>query len=145
MSNQSDTYPKPAHGWTCFHCGETFMTPGGARDHFGVSPASDLACRIKIGDERGLIMALRKAEAELCHIAAENYALQTDLAIIKREKANVINKLTVGDVTTMPAPEEMIGKGITDYHTLPKSEEVIELPLGSEFAYPISKIVVIKV
>jgi hypothetical protein len=22
-------------GWTCFHCGETFRTPWGARAHFG--------------------------------------------------------------------------------------------------------------
>lgn len=22
----SDTYQKPEHGWTCFHCGETFTT-----------------------------------------------------------------------------------------------------------------------
>lgn len=94
---------------------------------------------------RSAICEIERLQSELCRVAAENYALQTDLAIIKREKANVINKFTVGDVTTMPAPEEMIGKGITDYHTLPKSEEVIELPLGSEFAYPISKTVVIKV
>ena len=64
-----DTYPAPANGWTCFHCGETFRTPGSARDHFGCTPASDLACRIKAGDERGLLMALRKAEAALTNIA----------------------------------------------------------------------------
>lgn len=60
-----DTYEKPAHGWTCFHCGETFMTVGAARNHFGFDPSSDPACRIKIGAERGLVMALRKAEADL--------------------------------------------------------------------------------
>lgn len=61
----ADTYPKPEHGWTCFHCGETFTTPGSARDHFGFEPSADPACRIKIGTERGLVMALRKAELEL--------------------------------------------------------------------------------
>ena len=60
-----DTYPMPAHGWTCFHCGETFTTPGSARDHFGCEPCADPACRIKVGEERGLVMALRKAEKEL--------------------------------------------------------------------------------
>lgn len=55
----------PEHGWTCFHCGETFKTPGGARDHFGFDQSRDPACRIKLGAERGLLMALRKAEAEL--------------------------------------------------------------------------------
>jgi phytoene dehydrogenase-like protein len=60
-----DTYSKPEHGWTCFHCGETFKTPGAARDHFGFDPSSDPACRIKVGAERGLLMALRKAEEEI--------------------------------------------------------------------------------
>jgi hypothetical protein len=59
-----DTYPKPPHGWTCFHCGETFTTPGAARNHFGFEPSADPACRIKLGAERGLLMALRKLEAE---------------------------------------------------------------------------------
>jgi hypothetical protein len=60
-----DTYLMPAHGWTCFHCGETFTTPSSARDHFGCEPCADPACRIKVGEERGLVMALRKAEVEL--------------------------------------------------------------------------------
>ena len=67
----SDSYQKPLHGWTCFHCGETFKTVGAARDHFGFEPSSDLACRIKLGDERGLVMALRKAEAKLAIAQAE--------------------------------------------------------------------------
>ncbi len=58
-----DTYAQPAHGWTCFHCGETFTTPGSARDHFGPTPDGVPGCIIKAGDERGLLMALRKAEA----------------------------------------------------------------------------------
>lgn len=52
----------PWHGWTCFHCGETLTTEGAARDHFGFEPSADPACRIKAGAERGLVMALRKAE-----------------------------------------------------------------------------------
>lgn len=55
-------YVKPDHGWTCFHCGETFTTYGTARDHFGFDPSNDPACVIKVGAERGLVMALRKAE-----------------------------------------------------------------------------------
>ena len=60
-----DTFTMPVHGFTCFHCGETFTTPGSARDHFGFDPSADPACRIKIGAERGLVMALRKVEKEL--------------------------------------------------------------------------------
>lgn len=33
-----ETYPAPPHGWTCFHCGETFRTEGGAALHFGGRP-----------------------------------------------------------------------------------------------------------
>jgi len=60
--------PPPIAGrgpWTCFHCGETFTTPGSAKDHFGFDPSCDPACRIKLGSERGLLMALRKAEADI--------------------------------------------------------------------------------
>lgn len=59
-----DFYQKPEHGWTCFHCGETFTTLGTARDHFGFDPSAEPGCRIKVGAERGLLMALRKAEKE---------------------------------------------------------------------------------
>ena len=73
------------HGWTCFFCGETFTTPGGARDHFGGEPIADPACQIKVGEERGLVMALRRAEVELARYRAEDsdtdramYAMQAD-------------------------------------------------------------------
>lgn len=67
-----DTYNTPPHGWTCFHCGDTFTTPGAARDHFGFNPSSDPACRIKVGAERGLLMALRTAEALLARDCESN-------------------------------------------------------------------------
>jgi hypothetical protein len=61
-------------GWTCFHCGDTFTTPGAARDHFGETPESIAGCLIdrvaleeggKPERGRGLLMALRKAEASV--------------------------------------------------------------------------------
>lgn len=60
------SYDKPAHGWTCFHCGETFTTVGSARDHFGAAPDAQPGCmvRVSLGAERGLLTALRKAEIE---------------------------------------------------------------------------------
>ena len=63
-------YAPPEHGWTCFHCGETLTTYGAARDHFGFDPSDDPACRIKLGGERGLVMALRKAENALTEMTA---------------------------------------------------------------------------
>lgn len=54
-------------GWQCFHCGEIFTTVGGARDHFGALPTATPGCMIKVqlGDERGLLMELRKAEEKI--------------------------------------------------------------------------------
>lgn len=57
----------------CFHCGERFATVGGAADHFGASPDSQPGCmvRVQYGDERGLEMALRKAEAEVARLRSD--------------------------------------------------------------------------
>ena len=63
--NKEDTYNQPEHGWTCFFCGETFTNYGSARDHFGERPPNIAACVIKAGHERGLVMALRKAQSLL--------------------------------------------------------------------------------
>ena len=62
-----DIYPYPVSGpgWVCFHCGERFTTPGAAEDHFGESPEKTAACRIKVGEGRGLVMALRREEREV--------------------------------------------------------------------------------
>lgn len=58
-----ETYPMPADGWVCFHCGERFTTPGSAEDHFGARPTDMAACLIKVGNERGLVMELRRVQA----------------------------------------------------------------------------------
>ena len=76
----AETYPKPEHGWTCFHCGETFTTPESARDHFGFDPSADPGCIIKLGAERGLLMALRKAEAEIADAWAAIHEESTEAA-----------------------------------------------------------------
>lgn len=57
-------YTKLESGWVCFHCDERFTTVGGARDHFGVEPGYQPGCLLKValGDERGWLMDLRKAE-----------------------------------------------------------------------------------
>ncbi len=57
-----ETYKMPSEGRTCFHCGEKFTTPGSAEDHFGKKPGTLAGCQIKAGDERGLLMELRRVE-----------------------------------------------------------------------------------
>lgn len=59
------TYPMPKDGWVCFHCGERFTTEGAARDHFGGSPDELAGCQIKAGEERGLLMELRRAQERI--------------------------------------------------------------------------------
>ena len=66
-----DTYLMPKDGWVCFHCGERFTTPGSAEDHFGARPTDQAAGLIKVGEERGLVMALRKAQAEIRRLRNE--------------------------------------------------------------------------
>lgn len=63
----NETYQAPVNGWTCFHCGETFTTRGAAGDHFGADPFAKPGClmRVQLGEERGLLTALRKSEAEV--------------------------------------------------------------------------------
>lgn len=41
LTGDEETYPAPAHGWTCFHCGATLRTKGAATLHFGALPLDD--------------------------------------------------------------------------------------------------------
>ena len=82
-----DVYPMPADGWVCFHCGERFTTVGTAEDHFGTHPTDMAACLIKVGEERGLVMELRRVQAELrelrnnaCAICGQELANKRALA-----------------------------------------------------------------
>ncbi len=70
----ASTYKTPKHGWTCFHCGETFTTLDGARVHFGGSMDQQPGCieRVRLGSERGLLMALRDAEERLARYMDED-------------------------------------------------------------------------
>lgn len=87
-----DTYTMPAHGWTCFHCGETFTTPGAARHHFGRTPDKKPGCVIKVelGGERGLLAALRKAEDELAQYRADDSDTQRQLVSLQFRHAEAL-------------------------------------------------------
>lgn len=69
----------PYPGWVCFHCGEEFRTVGGAADHFGATPDQEPACQIEAGEGRGLVMELRRVEAERDALAAHVERLQADI------------------------------------------------------------------
>ncbi|RWB67610.1 hypothetical protein [Mesorhizobium sp.] len=53
-----------AYPWRCFHCDEVFTDERCARDHFGADETREPACRIKMGAERSMLTALRRAEAD---------------------------------------------------------------------------------
>lgn len=48
--------------WRCFHCDEVFASEHEARLHFGRDEGREPGCCIKVGAERGLLQAMRRAE-----------------------------------------------------------------------------------
>ena len=77
MAEVAATFEMPKDGFMCFHCGERFTTYGAARDHFGEAPGATAGCLIPVvplGEGRGCLMALRKAEAAIVTSRAEGYA-----------------------------------------------------------------------
>lgn len=73
----ADTYPMPEHGWTCFHCGETFTSIGYARKHFGATPDAVPGCLLKVspGAEHALLHVVRELEERLAKYMEEDTAL----------------------------------------------------------------------
>ena len=119
MNAEIDTYEMPMHGWTCFHCGETFKTPGGARDHFGSEPLAEPGCKIKAGEERGLLMALRRAEAELDEVQILVEALISEVRKVCRAQMGDMreDKAFMLTVTTASMAEvERLAIGYKDRH-----------------------------
>ena len=101
-----DTYEKPTHGWTCFHCGETFHKVGLAKDHFGATPGDIPGCvlKVQLGPERGLLMALRKVEMELARHIEEDTDLHRALHRAESRHADAL----------MQAEEAGYARGLAD-------------------------------
>ena len=81
----NDTYQQPEHGWTCFHCGETFKTIGSARDHFGETPKEVPGCIIKAGNEKGLLMELRRTQKQLEKIKHAAIYIKRELEFMQKD------------------------------------------------------------
>lgn len=93
MTNMSEeTYTAPPHGWTCFHCGETFLTVGTARDHFGADQSAMPGCmeRVNLGPERGLLMALRRAQHRIALYMEEDTDLHRAMAALQRGHSDAL-------------------------------------------------------
>jgi hypothetical protein len=91
MSADDDTYTAPEHGWTCYHCGQTFMVPAQAAIHFG-SPNAKPGCmmRIKRGEEYSLLLALQMVEQERDELALR--LLMRDLLFNDEMEDDVIRR-----------------------------------------------------
>ena len=83
--------PASRREWRCFHCDEVFTTTGAARDHFGERPECIPACQIKVGEERGLVMALRKAETKIAKFEDEKIAFLSTLETVVRQRDAALN------------------------------------------------------
>lgn len=85
----TDTYPTPAQGWTCFHCGETF--PGtlagqhDARRHFGASIHDEPKCQISA-------RRLREMEGQLRRCQEEDTDLHREIARLRSEHATALRR-----------------------------------------------------
>ncbi len=88
--DSEDLYLAPAHGWTCFHCGLTLLTPGAARDHFGATPDRVPGCIIHAGEERGLLMAVRKLEAQRDELLKRCESAEMDADCAAGQKHDVL-------------------------------------------------------
>jgi hypothetical protein len=124
-------------GWQCFHCGEIFTTVGGASDHFGASPDKEPGCliKIKVGDERGLLMELRKAESE-------RDSLQHDICNESTEADLVMQRMQAQHLTELRREEEIgYGRGLKDYTNLEsqRDELLAALKYHQEQTRPIQR------
>lgn len=89
---RTDTYQMPPNGWTCFHCGETFTTVGAARIHFGADQSAQPGCmeKVAVGAERGLLMALRKAEERIARYMEEDTDLHRALYRLQSQQSDAL-------------------------------------------------------
>lgn len=83
----ADTYETPPHGWTCFHCGETFKQERQARWHFGATATARPGCMLRVDpfEERGFLKLFRREEERAAALEAENAALRRELEPLAHE------------------------------------------------------------
>jgi hypothetical protein len=67
--NKQGWHPAPHYGWSCFHCGETFLSVGAAQLHFGANPRVPPACALTtlLAAERAPLEAQLASVYEIYH------------------------------------------------------------------------------
>lgn len=99
----------PDHGWTCFHCGDTFMDEGQARIHFGCDEGAIPGCILRMQPgEHGLLRKMRELEKQLAEVTYQLFeqdsATDRYLANIESEHASAVTR----------AEEASYAKGLRD-------------------------------
>lgn len=88
--------------WRCFHCDEVFTTIGAAEEHFGTTEGAEPGCKIdqvaveeggKPERGRGLLMALRKAEAEIRQLRRDCEELENDSRLWHESEADRVRRI----------------------------------------------------
>lgn len=93
----ADTYMPPAHGWTCFHCGETFHIEVQARGHFGSDVSGEPMCVMRANafarfprNEWPLMYRLRELETEVTKLRHDiNEDISLDRAYYARLESDI--------------------------------------------------------
>jgi hypothetical protein len=108
----ANTYPTPAHGWTCFHCGETFPPTAegqvNAKRHFGFDIYATPGCIEKLtAPERNLLLRIRALEDQLARYQSEDS--DTDRAMVAMQADH--------QVALRRAEEKGYARGLRDART----------------------------
>ena len=94
-TESGDFYTPPAHGWTCFHCGDTFMHENVAREHFGGSIDAIPGCRLRMrAGERSLLRRIRWLESQYRalrdRVTAEDTDKDREISAMRAEHAQAL-------------------------------------------------------
>ena len=77
--------------WRCFFCNQVFTREVDAAEHFGTTLGAQTACQIK-GHEHDLLHVIRKQEAELARLRAEDTDLTRAMASMQYEHAEALRR-----------------------------------------------------
>lgn len=113
VADEPDTYMQPEHGWTCFHCGETFTHPNPARNHFGELPEAKPGCLLRMQPgEQPLLRQIRSLERELSDLRHQVCNEDT-------EKDREINSMIARHASELREQEEKgYAQGLADGRSL---------------------------
>lgn len=106
---ENDERPAPEHGWTCFHCAQTFATYESASAHFGEDPIGGRPACVTDATLAHVRKAAHEAEREAAAAVAK------DLARASAETLRLLcGEMTAGEVRTARAVLDLTARRILD-------------------------------